>query len=355
MSITPYMQLSLPVPSVSSGPAWASSLNNALTLVDSHNHSPGYGAPLGTAALSIDGDLAFNSYNATLLRSLRLVTQASPLALATDLTCVYVSGADLYYNDASGNQVRITASGAVNTSGSGNISGMGGTTATAVYTPGSSKFTFSSASLTPAYLATGPLILSTNAASQHTATITPPAGLSADYTLTLPTGLPASTLPVTATSSGTLSYISYDAIGQAMSSVGANAIGVSMTSTGANAIGLNMTTAAKNLNSGGDKVVVSNTNATNSLAVVRGLVNNVGVILAGEGFSVSYIGTGAYNVTFTTAFGDAPAVVATPTFPLAVDFYILNISTTVANIRAIDKNSIATDVGFSLIAIGQRS
>lgn len=312
MSITPNMNLSLPTPSVSSGPAWASSLNSAFTLVDSHSHLPGYGVQIPSGAIAIDEDLPFNSYNATLLRSLRLITQASPLALATDLTCVYVSGSDLYYNDASGNQVRITASGAVNVSGSGNITGMGGTTATVVYSPVSSTFAFSSASLTPAFLATGPLILSTNAASQHTATITPPAGLSADYTWTLPTGLPASTFPVTATSSGTLSYISYDAIGQAMSSVGANAIAASMNTTGTNSIINTMGAAGANSISNNRTRSVSQSVglggiATSTVSSVGGVFNTTsGVPVLVPGLQVAII-TGGRPVSINFA-GNTHAV-----------------------------------------------
>ncbi|HWX22605.1 MAG TPA: hypothetical protein VN578_22105 [Candidatus Binatia bacterium] len=47
------------------------------------------------------------------------------------------------------------------------------------------------------------------------------------------------------------------------------------------------------------------------LRIVRGAVDGSGNILAGTGFTVSRTGTGAYTVTFTTAFSSEPTVVAT--------------------------------------------
>lgn len=49
-----------------------------------------------------------------------------------------------------------------------------------------------------------------------------------------------------------------------------------------------------------------------SIRIVRGVVSSVGVIVAGEGYSVTYNGTGDYTLTFDPEFSARPAVVVTP-------------------------------------------
>ncbi len=122
------MNLTIPTVSVTSGPLYATEINSAFDVIDAHNHTPGFGAPVPSNGLSINADLPFNAFNATLLRSTRYSVQASPLSTGTDLACLYSSGSstgELYWNDALGNQVKITSGGSVNVSGSGNITGMG--------------------------------------------------------------------------------------------------------------------------------------------------------------------------------------------------------------------------------------
>lgn len=130
--VTPNMQMPNPVPGVDPGPDYATNLSNSLNIVDAHNHSPGNGVLINPNGLDINDDLPFNGNNATLLRSTRFSTQVSPLALASDIGCLYVSGVDLYYNDINGNQIQVTASGAVNASVSGIVSG----TASAAFSAG---------------------------------------------------------------------------------------------------------------------------------------------------------------------------------------------------------------------------
>lgn len=205
MADTPYMSLELPVPTVTIGPDYAEQNNAAFTLVDSHTHVPGQGLPVPSAGLNIDADLPFNSLNATLLRSSRFVSQASPLAEVTDLACLYTVDGELYYNDVLGNQVRITVSGAVDSSGSGSISGMGATTAAATYAAINSTFSFTSDTNTPAKLNVGPITVGRNAANPFTVTISPSASQASNYNLTLPIALPAATSLMVCDSSGQLS------------------------------------------------------------------------------------------------------------------------------------------------------
>lgn len=121
--ITPNMQLPNPVPGIDPGPDYANNLNSSLNIIDQHNHSTGNGVLINPNGLNINADLPFGVNNATLLRSVRFAPQPSPLSAGTDLGCLYVSGVDLYYNDVNGNQIKITASGTVNATSSGIVSG----------------------------------------------------------------------------------------------------------------------------------------------------------------------------------------------------------------------------------------
>ena len=116
---TQYMSLDLPVVSVTLGPAWAASLNAALSLVDSHDHSPGKGALITPAGMLINADVDYNNYNAYDLRSARLIGHAAALNVATDIRCIYAVGGNLYYNNEAGVAVQITSGSSVNSSGSG--------------------------------------------------------------------------------------------------------------------------------------------------------------------------------------------------------------------------------------------
>lgn len=106
--ITPNMNLNLPTPTVTLGPAWASQLNSALSLVDNHDHTSGKGQRIPAAGLNINADLPLNSNNLNLVRSLRFNNQGATLSSPGDVRNVYVVGGDLYYNNASGVAVQLT-------------------------------------------------------------------------------------------------------------------------------------------------------------------------------------------------------------------------------------------------------
>jgi len=105
---TPNMNLALPTPTVTLGPAWAVQLNTALELIDTHDHSTGKGIKVTPAGLNINADLALGSNNLNAARSLRLITNASALVTPQDVRSVYSVNGDLYYNNASGTPVQIT-------------------------------------------------------------------------------------------------------------------------------------------------------------------------------------------------------------------------------------------------------
>lgn len=114
MSVTPNMNLSLPVPTVTLGPAWAAQLNTALNLVDDHDHTTGKGRRVPTAGLLINADLSIGSNNLNLVKSVRMTDQVATLVGAEDIRSVYVVNGDLYYNNSTGTAVQITSGSAVN-------------------------------------------------------------------------------------------------------------------------------------------------------------------------------------------------------------------------------------------------
>jgi hypothetical protein len=112
---SPNMGIVVPVVSSELGPAWATELFNALiATIDAHNHTSGKGVQVPTAGININADLGFGGFNATNFRSVRLANQGSPLALGPDIGCLYESGGELWYNDSSARQVKLTNTGNAN-------------------------------------------------------------------------------------------------------------------------------------------------------------------------------------------------------------------------------------------------
>lgn len=201
MSTTsPNMNLVIPTIAVDSGLVWEQSINADLLILDQHNHSPGSGQPITPAGLNISSDLSINNNNLTVARSLRLNPQTSPLALTADLGCLYESGVDLYYNDGSGNQIRITQSGSVSGS-AGTITGLPSGTASASF--GAGIFVFQAATNTAANLDVGSVLLRNNVASSKALTLAPPNAMGANYNLVLPS-LPGAQQIMTLDSSGVM-------------------------------------------------------------------------------------------------------------------------------------------------------
>jgi hypothetical protein len=198
---TANMGLTLPIPGVETGPNYALDINNSLSTIDSHSHNTGSGVPITPSAMNINSALVFNNHDQTGLRSSKFQAQSSPLALATDLGCLYVSGADLYFNDENGNQVRLTQSGSI-VGTAGSISGLPSGTASASYA--SSTFVFQSATNTAASIDGASILLRNATASSKALTLSPPNAMASNYGLTLP-ALPVSQKIMTLDASGNIS------------------------------------------------------------------------------------------------------------------------------------------------------
>lgn len=204
---TPYMGLVLPVVGVTPGPQWAYELNAAFAVVDLHNHTPGFGAPITTAAFSVDADLPFNTFNATTVRSVRFSVQASPLALPSDVSSVYSVNGDLYYNNSTGFPVQITQGNALDATSIGGIGGDYATSPASVfYTQLSATFTFWQNANQWAKMDVGPVKIHDTTVGANGITISSPPALGADYGLTLPGALPASNKFFSVDSAGNMAF-----------------------------------------------------------------------------------------------------------------------------------------------------
>lgn len=186
ITISPNMNLPVPVVGVEQGPDWATQINNCMALIDSHTHTTGSGVQINPSGLDINADLTFAGNNATLLRSARFQNQTSTLSGVADLNCAYSSGAggDLYYNDGSGNKVRLTQSGAV-AGTPGSIANLV-SPASATYVSANQTFVWQSAANTAANLDCGSVIFRNITASSYGLTLAPPTALALNYTITLP-------------------------------------------------------------------------------------------------------------------------------------------------------------------------
>lgn len=202
---SPNMNLVLPGVGLTFGPQWATDLNASLTIVDQHNHTSGSGVAIPSTGLNINADLPMGSNNLTGIRTLRMNSQSGVLSVGTDLDCLYVVGADLYYNDGIGNHVRMTQSGAV--SGTpGSISNLV-SPASAAYVAGSKTFVWQSDANTPANLDAASITLRNIVANSKGLTLNPPNSMAADYSIVLPS-LPTPTSFMTIDNSGNISTVS---------------------------------------------------------------------------------------------------------------------------------------------------
>lgn len=201
---TPNMNLVLPTASVTPGPTWAQELNDALTAVDSHDHTSGQGVAIPAAALNIDDNVDCGGNDLTNVRSVRLLSGSAALTGVLDNGCVYEYGGDLYYNNSTGQPVQVTAGSAIAAAGTGSIQGLT-PPASVAYSGITKTFTFQQAANQAAGLDAGNVtIRKMDAASQPGVSLVSPT-LAGNYTLTLPTALPTATLPVQLASNGQLS------------------------------------------------------------------------------------------------------------------------------------------------------
>jgi len=197
--ISPNMGMPVPVPGVDPGPDWANNIVACLSIIDQHNHSLSKGVVVTPGGININANLPFNGFYAASLGAAAFSAQSATLASSVTTT-LYVANSDLYYNDGSGNVVRLTQGGSVPGS-PGTITGLPSGTASASYAAGT--FTFLSSTTTYAALQYGNSVQKASGTG-NTVTTTAPNALAAGYTLTWPTALSVTTGTMQASSTGQL-------------------------------------------------------------------------------------------------------------------------------------------------------
>lgn len=202
--ISPNMSLPVPIVGVDPGPQYGVDLNSCLALIDAHDHSAGNGVAITPSGLNINSDLTMNQNDLTQSRSVRFYPQSVALSDPTDIGCLYEVADDLYYNDGSGNQVRITQSGAV-AGTPGSIANLVAP-ATATYVSGSETFVWQSDVNVSASLDARNVILRNSSASSKGLTLSPPNAMGADFSLVLPS-LPASQKIMSLDASGNIGAV----------------------------------------------------------------------------------------------------------------------------------------------------
>ena len=118
-TVSPNMQLTIPNVGTEPGPQYSFDVNTALSLVDSHDHTPGKGVQITPAGLNINATLSFNDNMLSNVMAVVFQPQVS-FSLAPAL---YVSPGsepspgpynDLWYNDGINPPIQIVSNGAVN-------------------------------------------------------------------------------------------------------------------------------------------------------------------------------------------------------------------------------------------------
>ena len=241
---TPNMNLTVPIPTLEFSPNWAYDLNSSLTTIDSHNHSIGNGVQISPSGININADFSFNINNAVALRTVRFSDQIGPITAASpDLECLYGANGNLYWNNASGNQVQITNGASVSGS-AGTITGLPSGTASASFQSSSGTFQFQQSSAVAANLDVGSIAVRYPSAgipalSGNYILISAPSSIGGSYNLTLPaiSQIPPSGINVVVmNSSAQLGTYTFNAVGQGMTALGADSIANNMTGPAANAI-----------------------------------------------------------------------------------------------------------------------
>jgi hypothetical protein len=205
--VTPNMNLPNPVPGVDPGIDYANNIQSSFNQIDQHNHTTNQGVQIPTGGLNINADLTFNGFNATNLRSARFTAQVSPLALAADIGCIYVSGVDLYYNDLAGSPpIQITSGGKVITTNTGISDGSGNS---ASFSAG--VLVVGNVSTAPDNIQAGSILIGNNTAGSNFTKISAATALAASYTITLPSAIASSANSfLVSNASGVLSYVNVD-------------------------------------------------------------------------------------------------------------------------------------------------
>lgn len=212
---TTNMNLTKPTVSVDSGPGYATTYNSNMDLLDAHDHTTGKGVKLPSGALNIQSDLSLNGYGITTASDFTLQAQGSTTSAKTGRLFAY--GVDLYYTDINGNVIRVTQSGGL-AGTPGSIASLA-SPASATWVPGTSSFVWQSGVNIAANLDCRNVILRNNSASSYGLTLSPPSGLAANRTVTLPNIVSSNAMMLSIDANGQMYARVNESVGQQESAV----------------------------------------------------------------------------------------------------------------------------------------
>lgn len=224
MAFTVSPDMNLPIPNVGTepGPNYAFDVNNCLTLIDAHDHTPGKGVPITPDALNINASLDMQDQSLINTQSVVFFLQNAQTSVSNSLY-VFPGGEspalpDLWYYDGV-TQIQITKAGTVNASAA-SIPGES-------YSGGTFFWKQGAGSTVPANFDIGSITLRPNIASTTNGTTISGASSSAvslqlpnASVNLLPTGLPASSVLVYIDSAGNIQPLSAGTSGQILTSQG---------------------------------------------------------------------------------------------------------------------------------------
>ena len=207
MTTLPNMSIVLPTLGADIG-TWDDKINDALTLVDAHDHKSGKGLRINTTAIEIDADLTIAGYALT---NVGKAAFTAVTALSSGSQTFFVSSADneLYWRSNGGTNIKVTSGSTLNISLVGGIAGdYTSVGAEVAYDDSNDRYTFKQEGTKPwARIACGPVrIFEYNTLETVYVELAVDAALASSYTLTFPAALPASTFPIGVSSAGVLSY-----------------------------------------------------------------------------------------------------------------------------------------------------
>ena len=285
------MNLSLPTPSVTPGPTYATQLNTALEVVAEHDHSSGNGVKITPAGMNIISDLAMNNNNLASVRAVRMQDQGGIITEPADLRCLYVVNGDLYYQNAAGTAVQITSGGGINIASVGTIGGdygQSGVNAAVTYSNITKTFSFTQDSGVSAEMFVGTLNIAAESNGALSVGIKANSSTSS-YDIVLPLAAPAADQVLTfdVTGQGTFRDIN-GTTGQVTVSKSSTAFTVSLPAT----ITQNQTFSGNNTHSG--------TNTFSGSTSFTGSTSGRGILPLGSVIATFPALSGAYACAATT-------------------------------------------------------
>jgi hypothetical protein len=191
--------ITLPTPGGDVG-VWGAELNVQIqTMIDAIES--GVSSAVG---FTVTADIAMAGYEFTDCGALFLRNKTTSFAASS---CLYERDGELWWNDAAGNQDKLTANGALNFGSIGAIGGDfgGANPAAVIFNDAGDKFVFTTDPNKLASMEIGDILLGrAGETSPDLITLRCPASLGAAYTLTLPTARPSGTSVLTMTNAGVL-------------------------------------------------------------------------------------------------------------------------------------------------------